>query len=256
MLVKKIISAFLAFLLLVLFNFTIQDSCYSVFIPFIVSLIILKNSYDLYFTRKLCIADCFFNKNTKIYTIITGKIFILIISFIISVFLSTVLMLSIMSYTDNFMLQISILFIDIFILIFLQKLFMANKIIKKNKNNIFITNLTSWINAIFLSTIFMFYSLNAKPPAYINNDIFVTIKKASLKTTTKCKVLKKLLLISNGLDGMKNWILLNYQLNTTFNSYLLIVILFIGNFTMSFAYGRYILAITNLHNKKEKNETE
>lgn len=260
MLIKKIVSGILAFLLLILFNLSVEKSCYSIVIIFIVTMIILKNSYDLYFHKKLCVANCFFNQNSSVYTITTGKTFSLIVSFIVSIVLSMTLMLSIASYTDNFVHQMGILFIDIFILIILYTIFIKNKIIKNDINHIFITNFTAFVNAILLSIIFMFGSLNEKSPSYIDNDLKITIQNASVKTVTQCESFENLLLISNGIDGMKKWLLLNYQLNFASQNYLLIFLVLIGNFTMAFAYGRYILAITNLHNnphlKKENGKEE
>jgi hypothetical protein len=149
----------------------------------------------------------------------------------------------------------SILFIDIFILIILYTIFIKNKTIKNDINHIVISNFTAFINAILLSIVFMFSSLSEKPPSYIiDNDIIVTINNASVKTVTQCESFENLLLISNGIDGMKSWLLLNYQLNNIFDNTILIIILLLGNFTMAFAYGRYILAITNIYDKSKHKE--
>ena len=124
---KQIAISILGILILLFWYFTFKVFCFSLIIPFIVAGIIYKSNYEISITKKRCFADCYFKKDSFLYKFFTKRLFIIFTSLISTLILSIILMLNITTFS---IIDVFILFIDIFIIMTLYNYFIKNNSLK------------------------------------------------------------------------------------------------------------------------------
>ena len=256
MIKQQLAVSFLGFLLLLAWYFSFHISCISIIIPIFIASLIFKANFELANSKKICFANCYFKKNSFFYKILTKKIIIIIISIINSLFLTSILVLNLVTFTY---IDFAILLFDIFIIITLYKILINNSSLKDNIQSPIIKNIVATINSIFFIIIFFIINIYQTPPEYINNDLLKTIHLASSQVYSQCIFIDSITRLTNEIVALKWWFILDLSTNMNNKYYakeIMWIIFMLGSYIMLFAFTRYILEILDLSKKVFRNETK
>jgi len=247
---KQISIILLGFILLLFWYATFKLSCISIIIPFIIFIIIFKSTYELSVTKKRCLVNCYFKKESFLYKFFTKTFFIIILSFINSLILTTILVLNIVTF--NFF-DFIILFFDIFFILYLYNKFINNNSLNENINNPVTKRGVALINSFILIFVFLFFNIFQTPPSYINNDLVTTIHQVSNKIYSNCYFIDYIVSLSNEIVALKWWFMIKFSINFSNKYYLkeiIWIVYLLGNYLMVYAFSKYILEILNFRRFK------
>jgi hypothetical protein len=239
---KQLLFSFLGVIALLLWEKLYEYSCISLFFPLFAGIVIFKSTYEFVVAKRICLAKCYFEKNSLFYLFFTKKVFL----FVFSLFSGIILSLSLFAALVNFNTTDFILFGgDVFVLVFLYNFLLKKRSLNKNVKYPITKNITSWINATIITFILLIIALYQTPPDYIQNDLFETIQLHSKESFSQCKYINPFIVLIKEAEAFKWWIMLKLSV-LDINHYLKIFIwlfFLIGNYLFVFAFGRYILEI-------------
>lgn len=246
MLKKQIAVSVLGVLLLFFWYISFKLSCISISIPLIIAILLFKTNYELSVAKKICLANCYFKKNSFLYKFLTKKIIIILFSIINSIILTSILVLNITTFN---IIDFIVLLFDIFFLIYLYRYLIENDSLNEDIKNPIIINTVSFINSTLIAIIFLMTNLFQTPPEYINNDLITTIHQASNQLYSNCFFIDNITRLTNEIAAIKWWLMLDVSINMSSMHYLketIWILYLLGNYLMIFAFSRYILEIVNL----------
>lgn len=245
---KKKAIAVLGYILILLWSIGYKLSCVFLIIPFFIGIILFLNTYVLLKEKKLCISNCYFNKNSFYYRFF-NKRFVIIIASIVS---ATILTFSLSIAIIRFNIVDFIVFgLDIFLLLYLYNYFNNINILNENIKYPILKNTVSWINSIIISILFIFINIVQTPPSYLSNHLNVTIQKASMETASRCGYIDYPARISSEIAATKWWMMLNVtqKENNKYLNDLLWVLFLLGNYLSIFAFSRFITELIYIFTK-------
>ncbi len=207
--------------------------------------ILLHQIYFFKISIKKCQLACYLQTSSFYYKLMNTSFIITLKSIAEALILTTALLLFLTTLTT---LEITILFIDSFILFFLYQLFTTAKWFKESIKSYAIIFFSSHINALFLTLFFTWNSFYQTPPSYIHDSLIQTLQAAYNIHLSDCSAIDTMLSYIQLLQALKWWIILHI-LATEISSFLkvLLWILFItGNYLALFSFSRYTLYLTYL----------
>lgn len=250
---KQIAVATLAYILLLLWSIGYKISCVSLIIPIFIGIILFINTYILLREKKLCISNCYFNKDTFFYRLFNKKFLIIIVSMISSIILTLSLSIAIIRFD---IVDFIVFGLDTLLLVYLYNHFKNNNILNDKVKYPILKNTVSWLNSIIVSILFIFIGFFQTPPSYISNDLNTTIQKASIETASTCVYIDYPSRISAEIAATKWWMILNVTQkgNNEYFNQLLWVLFLIGNYLAIFAFSRFVTEILHIFTKKFEKE--
>ncbi len=242
---EELASALIGFIVLILWRYFYDISCFSVIFPLIVSFFIFISIYEFNKERRKCKADCYFKENSFFYRWLTRKKITFILSLLASFILTLVLVSNIISFTTA---DFFIFAGDISILYILYDILKRKNFLKEKVKSAILINTVSWINAIILSVLLFFITLYQTPPQYIRNDLLETVNQAAENYSSLCGFIDTYLFFIETVQAVKWWGILKFSLiDFGYRIKEIIWIIFlINNYLLAFAFGKYILKIKNL----------
>ena len=206
---KKIINLsgliILIVLLFLLWNMTYKYQCFiSLIFPLITFLVIISSIYEIKIQRRECFRECFFEKKSFISRILSGKVFIVFISIIISISMTVSTIYLMLDYENN-MLPYLVFYIVVLIVVFRIVVIFFNGVIRDKYLLLFSKEITINISA-FISIIGYFYILLDSPtPVYLTADLKETIHNASQLISSDCIYIDHILRLKIELDSTFQW---------------------------------------------------
>jgi len=176
MVLKQILVATIGFIVLILWYSGYQVSCLILVIPFLIGVILAKANFEYSNARKKCLADCYFNQDTMIHTLLTKKVFVLLLSILSGIFLSTILILNIITFNIS---DFILLFMDMIFIVMIYNYIQKTQFLQNNIKYPILKNTTSIISSGIFMIIFLLVSFYQTPPLYIQDDLVQTIHIAS-----------------------------------------------------------------------------
>jgi hypothetical protein len=251
---EKALITYASLIPLLLWKTSYKISCFSLIIPFLISIIFFFNTFSFKSKIKVCLANCYFNKKSFIYKLFTKKLFIFIFSFISSLILASSLSINIVFANS---LEIIILALSIFFILFLHTLFEKENSLNEKIKPLIFNHYISIINAFLLIIVFLIINLYQTPPSYITNDFTETLKNATANISSNCFIIDFIIRLITEIKAFKWWIMINITINSHYKilNTILWVLFLIGNFISYYAFSRYILDILYL-TTKDKNATK
>lgn len=252
---QNLATAFVGFILLILWLELSKYSVYSLVIPFIFLGFISYNSYTYAKAKKLCLGKCYFSKSSLFYYLWTRKTYIFIVSLFVGLFLSSSLIFASFEFTT---VDILILFLDTFLLVFLYTFLEKNKTFNAEVKTPIIKNITAWINSLFIISILFSIALYQTPPEYIQADLQSTIKFLNDESYSQSQTIDMMAYASSVMVATKWWLLSKAEFFLE-NESLKKVIWFLqllGNYVMVFAYSRFILELITTFNIKSRDNSD
>lgn len=239
----------LGFIILLFWYFTYQVSCIFLIVPAFIGAVIFKTNFEILKAKKLCVANCYFKESSFFYKLLTKKIVIFIFALISGVFLSSILVLNVITFN---LVDFILLSLDLVLILYLYNKFSNNNTFKENVKEPIIKNSVSIFNSIVLMFIFSVANIYQTPPEYIQSDLIQTVKAASNNVYSNCEITDNISRLSNEIIAVKWWGMLNLTVNN--NSYyikeLIWLIYLLGSYLMIFAYTRYILELISFAKEK------
>lgn len=240
---QQIAIGLAGYALLVLWFFSYKLGCFALIFLLFVAGVIFKNTFDLIFAKRLCLANCYFQKDSIIYNLLTKTFSILLVSFFIGILLAASLLLNVANFTP---IDFFIFALDVFVIIFLYNYFIENNSFNEKVKFPILKNIVAWINSIFLLIILLVISFFQTPPEYIQSDLSLTVQKASNQVFSACSYIDYVLRLINEITAMKWWGMLNFTTYSADNYYIkeIVWLLFLlGNYLAVFGFSRYIVEI-------------
>jgi len=254
MFVKQLTLSVLGFSILLFWYLTYNVNCFLLIIPMILSILLAKSTYEYMIVKKVCSANCFFKRDSLLYSLLTKKVFIILISMLSGMILSFILLLNVLNFT---ILDWTLLFIDILLIIWLYNKFDKINFLNSNIKFSVLKHSVSIVSAILLSTVFLIANLYQKPPHYIQDSLSSTVHEASKQVHSNCKYIDSVTGISIEISSVKWWIILKMSDNIK-NTYLkatMWILYLLGNYLMLFAFARLIsemIYLTPKENTKDE----
>jgi len=246
--INSFISVIITFIMLILWIFTYKHTCFSLIFPFLGLLLISKNNFELLKTKKICNANCYLNKNSFIYTLLTGRIFIFIFSLIISI----VITMSLFIYAITFNIyDIIIAILSGISVIVLYNKYQNTKIFSEDVKNIFVKNIATFTNTLIFTTILVIININQTPPDFIDNNLLTTITNASKEVYSVCPFNQIITKVTMELEAIKWWIMLKFSINNHNEAIKIIVwlLFLISNYLVILGFSKLILEINQIGEK-------
>lgn len=250
---QKLATAFLGFILLLLWLEFSKYTVYSLVIPTIFLGFISWNSYTYAKAKKICLGKCYFSEDSLLYSLWTRKTFIFVFSFFIGLMLTISLVFA--SFEFNYI-DIFLLFLDTFLLVFLHSFLERNQTFNVKVKAPIIKNITAWINSLLFVGVFFTIALYQTPPEYIKEDLPSTLKMINTQNYSKSEFIDTMAYVTSALVATKWWFLSKAEFFIENESLKKIIWFFhlLGNYMMLFAYSRFILElITTLTPKQNGN---
>jgi len=249
----------LGLLLLLVWRLLYQAECYTLLIPLFIGTIITLSIRESYVKKKECIANCYFKEKSFFDTLIRGRFFINIISFIMALILTLSLILYLTLASVDLLL---FLFVDMFLLYILY-IWLINSTKNSLNHHIRYAIIKDWVVTInsFLSLLVLIYiQLNAYIPSYLEASLTQTITNASSTIASSCETINYLVKANIEKEAIGWWFMLNIDSNLENDNYrLLSWVLFLINGGLSmFAYSRFMVQILDFsyqRNKETNKET-
>jgi len=253
--VNSFISVIIAFMMLILWVFTYKYTCFSLIFPIISLTLISKNSFELLKTKKICNANCYLNKNSFIYTLLTGRIFIFIFSLVISIIITTSLF--IYAITFNIYDIIIVILSGISVIVLYNK-YQNTKIFSENVKNIFVKNIAVFTNTLIFTIILVVININQTPPSFIDNNLLNTITNASKEVYSVCPFNQIISKVTMELQSIKWWIMVKFSINNHNEAIKIIVwlLFLISNYLVILGFSKLVLEVNQIGEKLWNNKKQ
>jgi hypothetical protein len=245
----------LGFTLLLIWKLVYHIGCYTMVLPIVIGIIIMLSVRESFIKSKACVADCYFKDKSFFDTLMRGRIFVNILSLIVSLVLSLTLMLYLTISSLN---ELVFLFFDIFI-IYILYIWLINSTKNSLNDKIRYSIIKDWvvsINSFLFLLVLIYIKLNSYVPSYIENSLTQSIENASILMHSSCNVVDYLVKVNIEKEAMSWWLMLNINHNIDNENYRLISwIIFLLNGGLSmFAYSRFMIQLLDFSYRMKKGD--
>jgi len=178
-------------------------------ISFVITLFFIsKYGFEYLVLKRGCIANCFFKKGSLIYHLLLGKIFLFVISFILSIFFTFTLLSYLLFWDWGDLLLSAGLALALPIS---YHLFLKFGAFKESSKEILATRLSVYLNAFIFSILLAILHLHQPPPSYLDYNLPKTLAAASSTISSNCPLIQKGLTVVVQLDALKWWLIIKYS---------------------------------------------
>ena len=238
-------SLLLGFLIVLFWHTGYGLSCLFLIVPVIFWAVLLHDMYGFRLSVRRCQAACWLDESTPLYRLMTGGIFVFVVSAVESALLAAILALFIPTLS---FLELSLLLVDAFALLWLYRRFDGASFFKKPVRSYAGKRLLAHMSALALTALFLIVALEQTPPPYLHDSLSHTIDAATLQTFSRCGALDTLMRLVQAFLAAKWWVMLSMsatQMAPLIKSALWTLFL-AGNYLAMLAYGLYILHLYTL----------
>ena len=246
---------FFGFMLLLVWRFVYESACYTIVLPLIIGVIIALSIRESFLKKKECTAECYFKDKSFLNTLVRGKLFVNIFSFMVSLIFSLTLIL----YLTIASLEVLVfLFFDIFI-IYILYLWLVNSTKNSLNAKIRYSIIKDWvvvINSFLFLFVLIYIQLNAYVPTYIDGSLSQSIANASTTMASSCDFINYLVKLNIEKEAIAWWFMLNINTNINNEDYRLIfwVIFLVNGGLSTFAYSRFMVQIVDFSYKMDRGD--
>jgi hypothetical protein len=242
---------FVPYFLLILFSLGALVSDIFLILPLFLFILFFTGNFAYFILKNRCLSNCYFQKDSFLFYIFTRKLYISILSILISVLFTSIFILQLLSFHD---IDFFILFFDLILVLVLFNTLNKNQSFNQKIKPHIIKRIVATINAIFLTIVFIGFGLLQTAPEYIQNDLIQTIKIVSNKSYSSGEIFNYMITFSNQIEAFKWWSMLKISIEN--NHYYIKEIVWtfylIGNYMFSFIFGLYLLEILYFFKNKLK----
>jgi hypothetical protein len=206
---KLIIGTLLVvFLVIMIWKVLYVQNSYSLVIPFLVLITISYSFIEIKIYERSCFISCYFNEKTLLATILTGRIFLILLFVIFSIMMTISLMYSLIDYEMKMWIY---LIVQIVFMVILYKFFLRkfSKIIKEHFLEIFVRELIIKISHIFLLGFTIYLIMNGFEPDYLTHDLQSSISNATNSISSKSEITEYIFRLKREIDAIFWWSIVN-----------------------------------------------
>jgi len=244
-LLKILLGSFAGLLVLLTWRELYLTDCFSLIIPFVVTVIIAINSFEQRILQRSCFANCYFKKSSFVHVFLTRKPLVILTSILSSTFFS-------ISFMFQFILlewhEVFVLAVDIFVVLVIYVFFNSKTawFLEGNAKKVIVKKWVIWINSLIFIGFYIPYKLYTPSiPGYIENSLFETVLKASDGVVTECLFTSVLIKFFIEADAITWWLILSAKGLTSNDMYFVLALIFliIMNGLLIVGFGKYIVQI-------------
>ncbi len=242
---KRLAVALVGFFLFYLWIEASKLWSYSLALPILFWVLITRNGYSYAKAKKICLANCYFEKRSLFYYLWTRKIYIFLVSFFVGTLLTSILVFASLQFT---VMEIIVLLLDSFFLVFFYTILSKNGTLKERVKGPILKNISAWLGATIVVIVLFVSAYHQTPPEYLRPDLIATLSEIEKEHYSNSAEIDLLAYIVSSVVAIKWWILT--QATLAFGENYLVKFFWLlqlfGNYLMAFAYGRYLLELVDL----------
>lgn len=192
-------------LILLNWNAMYAVTCFSVFIPVFVLIVISSSFIQLKMNERLCFRDCYIIHDSLLSRVLVSRVFVIVYYIFLSLIMTLSTLYSVIDY--SFLAWCYLLFhISLVVFIYKTNISILNKSIKNGYLFILSREMTVNVSSVVLFVVYAYFLLYGYEPDYLAVDINTTISNATNSIGSSCVNIDFILRLKVELDATFWWL--------------------------------------------------
>ena len=250
-------SAFVLFLTIFFWRQTYSHSCFSLIFFLIILGVISLSFISIKMQERNCFKNCYFKESSIFSKMLSSRVLVTVFYLIISILMSISIVHALVSFSMDILIYL-LLHVVLVILIFSYLNRLLIHTVKSKYLYILSREITITISSIFLFAVYLYLSLYAYEPVYLQESLTKTIKSASNIMGSDCYYLDYVLRLKSELDGWMWWMITKSS-STIQNGFVNVIVWIVFMIVNAFAIvgiNRFIVQIVYMLNEMFANRVE
>jgi len=239
---KQLIIGLIGYLVLLLWNIATKKSCLALIVIPIIVLILARSIYNNFYSKKVCLANCYFKKETQIYNFFRKKSLTIIYALFAGLFFTFILLIDFATMVEK---ELIIMLFDLVIIIFFYKYFLKNRSVNEDMRYNYISFIVPIVNATLLILLFEYLSFEASVPESIDNSLKETINKSLSFYNFSCSYLNEFYKIVTVYSAIKWWIMIKFSFSYDGDKTLFWILFLFSRVVIFIIFTKYIITLLN-----------